>query len=174
MPLGPASKPSKPNRRVPPTRLLDHDDTRLRHAAAKLTHVGEQTAPVHTIVIQAFTHLPRLEGFRPFHAPGLSYANDDLPVILNFSVTPEVLRRLLERAVAVMQSAQGVGAAAASFVAVVDLPEAIEGVEARLGPDGEAKLLGDLADALAPDDHLGRRILGAGMPPGIGGRDPGR
>src|SRR5262249_15978111 len=66
-----------------------------RRAAIKLTHVGEQTVPVMTIVIHAHYYFPKMDVFRQFQA-GTSYANDTLDEILTFTVSPDECRRIVE------------------------------------------------------------------------------
>jgi hypothetical protein len=140
--------------------LLRHAATSIRCGAAKLTHVGEQTEPISTIVIQVYYCLPSLESFRSLHAPGISYGNDALPVILNFSVSPDECRRILEAANQVrIATQQNTGPPSLSFTAFVHMPERIEGAEILLTHSGGIALHRALAGALDPMNGIGRTVL---------------
>ena len=137
--------------------LLALDETRLQRAAIKLTHVGEQTEPVATLVIQSYHYLPALENFKSWQTAGLSYANDELPLIFNFSVSPPELKRVLEAAKQV--SASTSGQASLSFTAVVDEPEGIQGTEVLFNYESGVELYRQLATAIDADNKIGQTVL---------------
>ena len=140
--------------------LLRHDDTRMRRAAAKLTHVGEQTIPVSTIVIQVYYYLPSLNVFSSLHTSGISYSNDELPIILNFSVSPQEFRCILEEANRVWNSIQEMGGQPSlSFAVVVDTPDQLEGQEILLTYNSGVALHHALSAALDRTNGVGHTVL---------------
>lgn len=145
---------------MPIETLLQLDDTRMRRAAAKLTHVGEQTGPVSSIVMQVYYYLPSLDVFRSWRTPGISYGNDELPVILNFSVAPDEFRRILEAAFGVRQATQQSGGQPSlSFAAVADAPEGVEGGEMLFTYNGGVAIHRALSEALDPANGMGQIVL---------------
>jgi hypothetical protein len=140
--------------------LLRHDDTRLWRAAAKLTHIGEQTIPVGTIVIQAYCYLPSLDVFRVLRSPGVSYHNDELPLILNFSVSPDEFRRIVAEASRVWAAAGAIRKQPSlSFAVVVDAPEGREGCEILFARGEGVALHQALRGALDPTNGMGSTVL---------------
>lgn len=141
--------------------LLSLDDSRLRRAAAKLTHVGEQTGPVSTIVVQVYYYLPSLEKFRVWQMPGVFYGNDELPIILNFSVTPQEFRQILGAAKRVWDSLKQLErpTPSLSFSAMVEAPEGIDGTELHFTYGGAVALHQALAGAIDQDNKIGQMIL---------------
>lgn len=138
--------------------LLRVDDTRLRRAALKLTHMGEQTGPVLTVVIQSCFYLPSIRTFRAL-ATGSSYGNDDLPVIANFSVGVEQLRRLFAAVASVRADGAVAAAPALSVTALVDTPEGLEGAERLFPPAAAAQVHAALAAALDAGNAVGHEVL---------------
>jgi hypothetical protein len=138
--------------------LIQLDDARLGRAAAKLTHIGEQTGPVLTVVIAAYTSLPTLGGFRRWHTAGNLYGNDELPQILHFSVTTAELRRLLEAAEQTWQ-AMSHGSPSLSFTVCADTPEESLGAELLFTQQGGVKLHHALRGALDSTNRIGQIAL---------------
>ena len=139
--------------------LLRHDDSRMRRAAVKLTHVGEQTVPVSTVVIHDFHYLPSMEAFRWLQTPGVSYANDDLPTILNFAAATPELRRIVGEASRIWQAADQGGRPSLSFAVIVDAPEGLEGDEVLLTHQGGVTLHRAIGTALDPGNRVGATVL---------------
>jgi len=139
--------------------LIQLDDARLGRAAVKLTHVGEQTGPVLTVIVAAYTHLPKLESFRPWHTAGNAYGNDELPNILHFSVTPADLRRVLEAAEQSWQ-ARKQGAPSLAFTAYADTPEGPLGAELIFTQPGGVALHRTLRGTLGSANRIGQLALG--------------
>jgi hypothetical protein len=147
-------------KRVPLETLLGYERSRLHRAALKLTHVGEQTVPVLTVVIACYFHLPSLDAFRPLRHTGLSYANDELPNVLHFSVAPQELRMLLAAAHRVCSaSAIPGGVPSLAFAAVADAPDGPEGDESILSLQQAGELYRHLESALSPENGTGRAVL---------------
>ena len=147
-------------KRVPLEILLGLDETRLQRSAIKLTHVGEQTEPILTIVMQTYYYLPSLEIFRSLLTPGLSYANDELPVILNFSVEPPEFKLLLDEAQQVRDSERDhAHSPSLSFSAVVETSEEVQGTEILFSHGAGVKLHRGLARALNPEHKIGQLVL---------------
>lgn len=140
--------------------LLQYDNTRMKRAAAKLTHVGEQTIPVSTIVIQVYYYLPSLAVFRPLRTPGISYVNDELPVILNFSVAPDEFSWIINEASRLWEKVRESNEQPSlSFATVVDAPEGVEGSEILFSREGGVALHSALSDALDPKNGIGATVL---------------
>ena len=140
--------------------LLHLDASRLQRAAAKLTHVGEQTEPVATIVMQTYYYLPSLETFHALRTPGVSYENDELPITLNFSVTPPNFKLLLEEAQRVSESvSKQTDSPSLSFSSVVDTPEGIQGTEILFDYEGGVALHRALARTLDQNHQIGQLVL---------------
>ena len=140
--------------------LLQFDDSRMRLAAAKLTHVGPQTGPLATVVIQTCFYLPSVAKFLSFRRSGLSYANDDLPEISNFSVSPSEFRRMLSAAKHVWESNdQQANKPSLSFAAMVEAPEGIQGTELLFTYEGGVALHRALAGAIDQDNKIGQMVL---------------
>ena len=147
-------------KRVPLATLASYGPSRLHRAALKLTRVGEQTEPILTIVISCYFHLPVLDAFRPLRSSGLSYANDALPDLLCFSVSPEELAAMLSALHRVCAAAGLPTAPAVAAAVLVDLPGGAEGDECILPEDRAADLYRELEAALAPENGTGRAVLG--------------
>lgn len=147
-------------KKTPLETLLRLDQLRLQRAAAKLTHVGEQTEPVGTIVMQTYYYLPSPEVFSDLRTPGLSYSNDELPTILNFAVTPQEFRPILQQAKLVWNTTQQRGhTPSLSFAAVVDTPEGSQGAELLFSYQGGVELHRALAAAIDQDNKIGQIVL---------------
>jgi len=140
--------------------LMGLDETRLRRAAAKLTHVGEQTESVATIIMQTYYYLPTLSMFSALRTTGLSYVNDELPLILNFATTLEEFRRMLA---AVAQTTAATQASnlppSLSFAVVIAAPEGVEGTELLFDYSNGVALHRALSDALGPTNKIGQTVL---------------
>lgn len=140
--------------------LLNIDDFRLRRGAAKLTHVGEQTVPVVSVVIQSYFYPVSLEKFRNWRTSQLSYGNDELPVILNFSVLPEELRKVFSEAKRVSEDYPiETNRPSLSFTGIVDAPEGLLGGELLFSYEGGVKLHSALALAIDHDNKIGQIVL---------------
>jgi hypothetical protein len=140
--------------------LLRLDGPKLQRAAAKLTHVGEQTEPIGTIVIQTYYYLPSLEAFSHLRTSGLSYANDELPMTLNFSITPQEFDPILQRAEFVWKSSGEEGhSPSLSFAAIVDSPEGVQGAELLFSYEGGVALHRELAGMIDKDNKIGQMVL---------------
>ena len=140
--------------------LLERDLTRMRRAAAKLTHVGPQTGPVVSIVISSFYYLPTLELFRSFQDLDASHFNDTLPTVGIFSVSPHEFQRLIEAAQGVCSSARREREnPALSFTAVLDTPEGRIGDGFLLSQKDGVELHRALAAALDPTNGIGQSVL---------------
>jgi len=145
---------------MPLAALLQLDETRLRRAVAKLTHVGPQTGPVNTVVIQVYSFLPSLELFQSLRTAGLSYTNDELPFILNFSVAPDEFRRIVAEAGRVWQAThQAGGQPSLSFTALADTPEGLQGGELLFSHSAGVALHQALNAVLDPVNGIGRVVL---------------
>lgn len=138
--------------------LLSQGSAVSDRRALKLTHVGEQTGPVPTVVVQVYFYLPSLEKFRSFQSPGVSYVNDELPTILNFATSPDEFSRALEKTDQVRKTASQ-GQPSLSFVTIVDAPEGIKGAEILFTYDGGVELHRALADAIDQDNKIGQLVL---------------
>lgn len=125
----------------------------------KMTHVGEQTGPVATVVIQSYFYLPSLDVFREFQSGRSLYANDDLPVILNFSVAPSDLKTLLSEATKVAEEMRGGKPASLSLVALADTPEGLQGGEFLFPLESGAVLHQRLAKSLDAEYQIGQTVL---------------
>jgi hypothetical protein len=140
--------------------LIGHDETRLRRAAAKLTHVGEQTESVATIIMQTYYYLPTLSMFSALHTTGLSYVNDELPLILNFATTLEEFRRMLAAVAQTTAATQASNLSPSlSFAVVIAAPEGVEGTELLFDYSNGVALHRALSDALGPTNTVGQTVL---------------
>lgn len=140
--------------------LIGLEETRLRRAAAKLTHVGEQTEPVATIVMQTYYYLPKLSVFSALHTAGLSYVNDELPLILNFAMTLEEFRQMLTAVVQITAITQPSSLPPSlSFAVVIDAPEGLAGTELLFDYSHGVALHRALSDALGPTNKIGQTVL---------------
>ncbi len=140
--------------------LLALEQSRLQRAAIKLTHMGEQTEPVGTIIMQSYYYLPSLEIFRALRNPRLPYENDELPIILNFSITPAEIKVVLEEAQRVRDSVDDPGdSPSLSFTVLIDAPEGIQGAELLFSYKGGVVLHRALAGAIDQDNKIGQMIL---------------
>jgi hypothetical protein len=140
--------------------LLAFDDTRLKLGAAKLTHVGEQTGPVPTVLIQSYYHVVALQKFHTWRTAGLSYGNDDLPIILNFSVSPQELRSIFAEVKRVWSTEEQENRPSSlSFTGMVDAPEGIQGAEVLFTYRGGVELHRALAGAIDQDNKIGQIVL---------------
>jgi len=122
--------------------------------------VGEQTEPIGTIVMQTYYYLPSIEDFSPLRTSGLSYTNDELPMILNFSITPKELDPILQLAEFVWNSSGREGhSPSLSFSTIVNSPEGIQGAELLFSYEGGVALHQALAGAIDRDNKIGQMIL---------------
>jgi hypothetical protein len=145
---------------VPLATLAGYGASRLHRAALKVTHVGEQTEPVPSLVVASYFHLPSLDAFRSLRYPSLSYANDELPDVWCFCVSPQEFARMLSALNRLCASALAPGAAAIAASVLIDLPGGAEGAESLLPEDRVADLYRELEAALASDNGTGRAVLG--------------
>jgi hypothetical protein len=140
--------------------LLTNNIRRLQRVAAKLTHVGEQTGPVLTIVIQTLYYLPSLEIFIPFRSSRVSYVNDELPLILNFSVSPDEFARVVESAAGFESQQQGdLHQVSLSLTVVVHSDEELVGAEVLVTRDTGVLLHAKVLQALDETNGVGRSVL---------------
>lgn len=139
--------------------IIRFEDARLQRAAIKLTHVGEQTVPVNTIVMQVYSWLPSLEKFRSWRTEGISYGNDGLPIMLNFSIVPGEFRKSLGEAQRVFAAAATGERPSLSFAAIVDTPEGVQGAELLFSYEGGVALHQALAGAIDRDNKIGQMVL---------------
>lgn len=140
--------------------LLRLDMTRMKRAAAKLTHVGEQTGPVLSIVISSFYYLARLDLFRDFQNPRANHANDEMLIIGNFSVAPADFFKLIGAAYTLCSRSEPTPASPSlSITAVVDAPEGRVGDGFLLSDQGGVVLHREFAAALDPSNGIGQTVL---------------
>jgi hypothetical protein len=140
--------------------LLALEQSRFQRAAIKLTHMGEQTEAVGTVVMQSYYYLPPLELFRALRTPGLPYENDELPITLNFSITPAEVKVVLEEARRVWNSVNQPGdSPSLSFTGLVDAPEGIQGTELLFSYQNGVALHRALAGAIDQDNKIGQMVL---------------
>ena len=140
--------------------LLAFDDSRLQRGGVKLTHVGEQTGPVATIVIQSYYYLAALDKFKSWQTLSVSYGNDDLPLIFNFSVSSQELRKVFSEAKRVSElNPLENDRPSLSFVGIVDAPEGIQGAEVLFSHQGGVELHRALATAIDHDNKIGQIVL---------------
>ena len=67
----------------------------LRTLQVKLTYVGPQNKPRHTVVFTTFHHLMQMAWFLPLRRDDLHYGNDEVAV-WNFTVFPEEMKNIVE------------------------------------------------------------------------------
>jgi hypothetical protein len=122
--------------------------------------VGEQTGPVSTVVIQVFDYLPVLSAFERFQTRGLSYDNDHLPAILNFSVEHQEFRRILDVTANVYeQERYRSGHPSLSFTAIADAAAGLQGRELLFNYDGGVALHRALLSAVDSTNGIGHLVL---------------
>jgi hypothetical protein len=147
-----------PIRRVSLDELARLPADQLQRAAAKLTHVGEQTEPVLTVLIHTYGWLPSLDVFACLSTSGLSYANDTLPAMVCISTAPAEFAGLMAAAIPVVAGA-GHGPPSLSFSAVIDAPAGRSGNEWLLSEADGIALAQALLHALRSDNGVGREAL---------------
>ena len=143
--------------RVSIDHLLGYQESALYHACAKLTHVGEQTRPVSSIFMNVYYHLPELDAFKVLRTPGISYVNDELPTILNFSITPGEFRSMVKAVNDIGTS--GEETPSLSVAVIVFLSERAEGVELLFTREGGIAVHKALGGALDPTNGIGSAVL---------------
>jgi len=133
------------------------DESVLKRSAVKMTHVGEQTGPVLTILISSLYYLPKMELFGGLRGDGLAYPNDSLPFLMHFSVTPREISRVLSVGFGFSRvPAQGPPSLVFSALVVT---EGVLGDEFSLGLADAKRLHAALPAALDEGNGVGRAIL---------------
>jgi len=135
-------------------------DWYAQRGAAKLTHVGPQTGPVSTIVLHVPDYQPSIPAFRTLEQHGLSYNNDDLPILMNVPVTPQEFRCILEIAGELWSDEQNrQGHPSLSFTAIANSPAGLQGTQLLFNHDGGVALHRALPAALDASNVSGRDAL---------------
>lgn len=140
------------------SRLMSYDESMLRRSAVKITHIGEQTGPVLTIVIAVYYYIPSISLFQSYSSNATTYSNDKLPYITHFTVSPHEFSRILK--VGLQMEELGLNTdPSLSFTVVVDTPDGSEGKEILFGFN-DAKHFHLLLDgAIDSSNGVGKKIL---------------
>ncbi len=132
----------------------------LLHLQAKLTYIGRQTEPITTVAFSTLTHLIDMEAFKPLRSPGVSYANDELPSIMSFTVTAQEFQRILRGMAGLPAVRAGRrNGAYLSLMLVNDTPEGF-GLEILLDRDDGRRLVATVEGSLTPENGIGLKVLG--------------
>lgn len=145
---------------VPMSEFANRPPRRLVAVHAKLTYLFEQTKPVSTVVCGSFRRLVDLHAFQALRKPGVSYINDELPRVENFSVTTDELQKML-------QAANGIPAVResrrdgqhVSFMVLGDEAGRRKGCEAILNKLEAQALVRALRNEVSPSNGMAINIL---------------
>lgn len=75
--------------------VLNPKADQLNHAVAKITYLGEQTTPIPTVIFYIGKSFPGMRQLLSLQRNNTSYANDTMPNVAHFSVTPAEFKTML-------------------------------------------------------------------------------
>lgn len=140
--------------------VLDATEDQLKSAQGKISYLGEQTIPVLTVAFAATGHKLVLNRFLDVQRARKPYANDALPSLLQFSVTPAEFRRMLS-AVKPIFTSTGAGGDTRfiSFGIIYQTEVGFEGREFQIGPAAAKVFYKKLIAALDTTNQPGLQAL---------------
>jgi len=132
----------------------------LRTLQVKLTYVGPQRRPIHTVAFTSDLNVLDMERFRPFRRAGFHYGNDDLPSNWTFTCSPEELQGMIKSVGEIGAVRQGkVIGECLSFMMYNTTPQGDRAFEAILDAETSELLLSKIKAALAPGNKEGIETL---------------
>lgn len=141
-------------------KILDATEEQLQSAQAKITYLGEQEKPIHTVIFFTEVHTVALDHFTSVQRSPEPYTNDGLPYTKQFSVTAKEFQRVLSAVKPIVTKIDAAkGPEFISFSVTRNTDVGFEGHEFRIGPASARPFYQNLIDALDTQNRFGRDVL---------------